>query len=140
MNKLLINMKKKNFNTKIVNKLDRKFLGNLYFFKRYSNIFVILLDYNRKHIATLTGGNCKLGKNKKNKISPFNMLNIVVSLKELLLKHNIKLLNIYLKQRFSRHLFSLKKMFKLNEVKINKYIFLLYKSYGLTRKRSIRRI
>jgi ribosomal protein S11 len=117
-----------------------KFVGNLFFFKRYSNIFLVLSNYKRKHIITLTSGSCKLGKNKKKKISPFNMLNLVVALKSSLLKNNIKFLNFYLKQRFSRHFFNLRKMFKLNEIKVNKYIFLLYKSYSLNKKRKIRRI
>jgi len=115
-------------------------IGNLFFYKRHSNIFLILLNNNWKHIATLTAGNCKMGKNKKKKMSPFNMLNIVASLKKLLLKHSIKFLNFYLKQRFSRHFYNLKKMFRLNEVKVNRYIFLLCKSYGLNKKRKVRRI
>src|SRR3954451_19699397 len=124
---------------KLKNK-DRKFVGSLFFFKRYSNIFLVLSNYKRKHIITLTSGSCKLGKNKKKKISPFNMLNLVVALKSSLLKNNIKFLNFYLKQRFSRHFFNLRKMFKLNEIKVNKYIFLLYKSYSLNKKRKIRKI
>jgi len=124
---------------KLKNK-DKKFVGNLFFLKKYSNIFLILSNYKRKHIITLTSGSCKLGKNKKKKISPFNMLNLVVALKASLLKNNIKFLNFYLKQRFSRHFFNLRKMFKLNEIKVNKYIFLLYKSYSLNKKRKVRRI
>jgi hypothetical protein len=119
---------------------DKKFVGNLFFFKRHSNIFLVLSNYKKKHIITLTSGSCKLGKNKKKKISPFNMLNLVLSLKEHILKNNIKFLNFYFKQRFSRHFFNLRKMFKLNDIKIYKYIFLLYKSYGLNRKRKVRRI
>ena len=119
---------------------DKKFVGNLFFLKKYSNIFLVLSNYKRKHIITLTSGSCKLGKNKKKKISPFNMLNLVVALKASLLKNNIKFLNFYLKQRFSRHFFNLRKMFKLNEIKVNKYIFLLYKSYSLNKKRKVRRI
>jgi ribosomal protein S11 len=125
----LINLKNKNL-----------IIGNLFFYKRHSNIFLILLNNHWKHIATLTGGNCQMGKNKKKKTSPFNMLNIVAALKKLLLKHNIKLLNFYLKQRFSRHFYNLRKMFRLNEVKVNRYIFLLCKSYGLNKKRKVRRI
>jgi len=124
---------------KLKNK-DKKFVGNLFFFKRYSNIFLVLSNYKRKHIITLTSGSCKLGKNKKKKISPFNMLNLVVALKAALLKNNIKFLNLYLKQRFSRHFFNLRKMFKLNEIKVYKYIFLLYKSYSLSKGRKVRRI
>jgi hypothetical protein len=124
---------------KLKNK-DKKFVGNLFFLKKYSNIFLVLSNYKRKHIITLTSGSCKLGKNKKKKISPFNMLNLVVALKASLLKNNIKFLNFYLKQRFSRHFFNLRKMFKLNEIKVHKYIFLLYKSYSLNKKRKVRRI
>ena len=121
-------------------KLEKKYVGCLHFFKRYSNIFLVLCNYKNRHIITLTSGNCKLGKNKKKKISPFNMLNLVKALKIHLLKNNIKFLSFYLKQRFSRHFFNLRKMFKLNEIKINKYTFLLHKSYNLSKKRKVRRI
>ena len=119
---------------------EKLLVGNLFFFKRYSNIFLVLSNYKRKHIITLTSGSCKLGKNKKKKISPFNLLNLVKSLKVYIIKNNIKYLNFYLKQRFSRHFFNLRKMFKLNEIKIYNYIFLLYKSYGMGKKRKVRRI
>jgi hypothetical protein len=123
-----------------LNKKDIKFVGGLFFFKRHSNIFLVLSNYKRQHIITLTSGNCKLGKNKKKKISPFNMLGLIISLKEHIIKNNIKFLIFYFKQRFSRHFFSLRKMFKLNEIKIYQYVFLLYKSYSLSRKRKVRRI
>lgn len=115
-------------------------MGNLFFFKKSSNIFLVLSDSNMKHIATFTGGSCQLGKNKKKKISPFNMLNLAKKLKIKLLTHNIKFLHFYLKQRFSRHFFNLKKAFKLNEIKVKGYTFLLYKSYSISRGRSVRRI
>jgi hypothetical protein len=127
-------------NKSILKKKDMKFVGSLFFFKRHSNIFLVLSNYKRKHIITLTAGNCQLGKNKKKKTSPFNMLGLVISLKEHLIKNNIKFLIFYFKQRFSRHFFSLRKMFKLNEIKIYQYIFLLYKSYSLSKKRTVRRI
>lgn len=123
-----------------MNNNENEIFGKLLFYKRHSNIFLILLDNNWKHLATFTGGSCKLGKNKKKKTSPFNLLNLVAALKECLLKRNIKFLDFYLKQKFSRHLFNLKKMFRLNEIKITNYIFLLYKSYGLPRKRKVRRV
>jgi ribosomal protein S11 len=131
---------------KIFNKKKRgflkvsKFLGNLYFFKRHSNIFLVLSNYKKKHLFTLTSGNCGLGKNKKKKVSPFNMLNLVVCLKKKLLHYNIKFINILIKQQVSRYFFSLKKLLKLNEIKINKYIFLLYKSYSVKKHKTVRRI
>lgn len=121
-------------------KNNDKYLGNLLFFKRYSNLFLVLTNNKMKHLKTITSGLCKVGKNKKKKISPFNMLNLVMYLKSQLLKNDIRFLNFFLKQRFSRHFFSLKKMFKLNDIKVSKYIFLLYKSHSLSKKRSIRRI
>ena len=124
----------------ILKSKDKKYIGRLYFFRKYSNIFLVLSNYKQKHIITLTSGSCQLGKNKKKKISPFNLLNLVKSLKEHLLKNNIKFLKLYLKQRFSRHFFNLRKMFKLNEIKVYNYTFLLYKSYSLNKKRKVRRI
>jgi hypothetical protein len=120
--------------------VSKKSLGGLLFLKKHSNIFLVLSNYKKKHIITLTAGNCKLGKNKKKKISPFNVLSLVLELKAHMFKHNMKFLNFYFKQRFSRYFFNLRKVLKLNEIKINKYIFLVYKSHGLIRKRKIRRI
>jgi hypothetical protein len=134
MCRILINKEKAN------KEYDSKFIGNLFFFKRHSNIFLVLSNDKMRHIATFTSGSSQLGKNKKKKISPFNMLNLVKNLKASLLKNDIKFLNFFLKQRFSRHFFNLRKMFKLNEIKVNNYIFLLYKAYSSSKKRSIRRI
>jgi len=47
---------------------------NLLFFKRHSNIFLVLSKKNWKHITTLTGGNCLLGKKKKEKKAVHNIL------------------------------------------------------------------
>jgi len=52
---------------KLLKKSDMKFVGGLFFFKRHSNIFLVLSNYKRQHIVTLTAGNCQLGKNKKKK-------------------------------------------------------------------------
>jgi len=111
-----------------------------FFLKGIAIFFLVLSNYKRQNIIKLTAGNCHLGKKKKKKTSPFNMLGLVISLKEHLIKNNIKFLIFYFKQRFSRHFFSLRKMFKLNEIKIYQYIFLLYKSYSLSKKRTVRRI
>jgi hypothetical protein len=40
---------------------------NLLFFKRHSNIFLVLSKKDWTHVTTLTGGNCLLGKKKKKK-------------------------------------------------------------------------
>jgi len=128
-------------NTKIEStEYNPESIGNLFFFKRHSNIFLILSNNKMKHLITFTGGSSQLGKNKKKKISPFNMLNLIKNLKAALLKNNIKVLNFYFKQRFSRHFFNLRKMFKLNEIKVLNYTFLLYKSYSVRKTRNIRRI
>lgn len=122
------------------NKYNLQFTGNLFFFKRHSNLFLVLSNNKMKHLITVTSGLSKLGKNKKKKISPFNMLGLVTFLKSHLVKNDIRFLNFYFKQRFSRHFFNLKKMLRFSGIKVSKYIFLLYKSYGLSKKRSIRRI
>jgi hypothetical protein len=60
-------------------------LGNLIFFKKYSNLFIVFL-IKKKHIITLTSGVCKMGKTKKQKIASHNMLNMVNKLLEYLNK------------------------------------------------------
>jgi len=122
-----------------MNKKDKN-LGFILFLKKHSNIFIVLLNYKKKHIITLTSGFCKLGKTKKQKTSTFNMLNFILNLKKYLLKFNIKYLIFYLKQRFTSHFYNLKKMFKLHDIIIKKYIFLLHKPHSTLRGKKLRRI
>jgi hypothetical protein len=90
-----------------------KGIGNIYFFKRHSNLFLVFFDSRKKHIVTLTSGFCKLGSTKKQKVAALNMLGIVKILIIYLNKYKIKYLRLHIKQRLTFYLYNLRKLLKL---------------------------
>ena len=115
-------------------------VGNIFFFKRHSNLFLVFFDSRRKHIVTLTSGFCKLGRTKKQKIAALNMSGIVKVLKNYLDKYKIKYLRLYIKQRLTYYLYNLRKLLKLYNLLIVDSKFLLYRSHTKKRGRTVRRI
>jgi hypothetical protein len=69
-------------------------IANLLFFKRHSNLFLVLLDSRNKHVITLTSGLCKLGKTKKQKITPHGLPKIITTLIKYLVLYRVKFLKI----------------------------------------------
>ena len=115
-------------------------IGNIFFFKRHSNLFLVFFDSKRKHIVTLTSGFCKLGRTKKQKVAALNMLGLVKTLKTYLDKYKIKFLRLYIKQRLTFYLYNLRKLLKLYNYLIVDSKFLLYQSHTKKRGRTVRRI
>jgi len=115
-------------------------IGNIYFFKRHSNLFLVFFDSKRKHIVTLTSGFCKLGRTKKQKVAALNMLGLVKILKTYLDKYKIKFLRLFIKQRLTYYLYNLRKLLKLYNYLIVDSKFLLYQSHTKKRGRTVRRI
>jgi len=115
-------------------------IGNIYFFKRHSNLFLVFFDSGRKHIVTLTSGFCKLGRTKKQKVAALNMIGIVKFLKTYLDKYKIKYLRLFIKQRLTFYLYNLRKLLKLYNFLIVDSKFLLYRSHTKRRGRTLRRI
>jgi len=115
-------------------------IGNIYFFKRHSNLFLVFFDSKRKHIVTLTSGFCKLGRTKKQKVAALNMLGLVKTLKTYLDKYKIKFLRLFIKQRLTYYLYNLRKLLKLYNFLIIDSKFLLYQSHTKKRGRTVRRI
>jgi hypothetical protein len=115
-------------------------IGNIYFFKRHSNLFLVFFDSRRKHIVTLTSGLCKLGRTKKQKVAALNITGLVKTLKIYLDKYKIKYLKLYIRQRLAFHLYNLRKILRLYNYLIVKSKFLLYQSHTKKRGRTIRRI
>ena len=115
-------------------------IGNIYFFKRHSNLFLVFFDSKRKHIVTLTSGFCKLGRTKKQKVAALNMLGLVKTLKTYLDKYKIKFLRLFIKQRLTYYLYNLRKLLKLYNYLIVDSKFLLYQSHTKRRGRTVRRI
>jgi len=117
-----------------------KGIGNIYFFKRHSNLFLVFFDSKKKHIVTLTSGFCKLGRTKKQKIAALNMLGLIKTLKIYLDKYKIKYLRLFIKQRLTYYLYNLRKLLKLYNIFIVDSKFLLYRSHTKKRGRTVRRI
>jgi len=115
-------------------------IGNIFFFKRHSNLFLVFFDSRRKHIVTLTSGFCKLGRTKKQKVAALNMQGLVKTLKTYLDKYKIKYLRLFIKQRLTFYLYNLRKLLKLYNFLIVDLKFLLYQSHTKKRGRTVRRI
>jgi len=115
-------------------------IGNIFFFKRHSNLFLVFFDSRRKHIVTLTSGFCKLGRTKKQKVAALNMQGLVKTLKTYLDKYKIKYLRLFIKQRLTFYLYNLRKLLKLYNYLIVDFKFLLYQSHTKKRGRTVRRI
>ena len=115
-------------------------IGNIFFFKRHSNLFLVFFDSKKKHIVTLTSGLCKLGRTKKQKVAALNMSGLVKTLKTYLDKYKVKYLRLYIKQRLTFYLYNLRKLLKLYNFLIVDSKFLLYRSHTKKRGRTVRRI
>jgi hypothetical protein len=114
--------------------------GNILFFKRHSNLFLVFFDSKKKHIITLTAGSCKLGRTRKQKVSPLNMGGLIQKLKLYLNLYKIKTLNLFIRQRIPYYLRRLKKLFKFYNISISRYSFILKKCHGFKRGRTPRRV
>lgn len=117
-----------------------KCIGNVLFFRRHSNLFLVFLDSKKKHIVTLTSGSCKIGKTRKQKVSPLNMGGLIQQLKIYLNLYKIKSINFIMRQRMNFYLRRLRKLFKFYNITINSFNFILKKPHGYKRGRTPRRV
>jgi hypothetical protein len=115
-------------------------IGFLLYFKRHSNIFLVLSDLKRRHIITLTGGSCNLGKKKKDKMAVHNMSKMINKLLVFLNKLKIRTIYLIVRQRIKAHFFNLRKLLIKNNIFIKGYKYILRKPHGFLRGRKPRRI
>lgn len=118
----------------------KKHCGYILFFKRHSNLFLVLLDYYWNQVVTLTSGFCKLGKTRKQKVSPLNMAGLVQKLKTYVDLYKLKTFRLFIKQRIPFYFIKLKKLFKFYDLNLTHFVYLLCKKHGKKRKRNPRRI
>lgn len=118
----------------------RGFLGNLLYFKRHSNLFLVLLDKRNRHVVTLTSGYCQLGRTKKQKVAPLNVIIMMKKLKTYLDLYKIKNVNLTIRQKMTFHFHNLKRLLKLFNIKVNIYNFILRRPHSRKRGRKLRRI
>ena len=115
-------------------------IGHVLFFQRYSNIFLVLKTENKKHVVTLTAGSCKLGKTKKQKISPFNVNLIVKELKQYCKIYDIGRIRFFLRSTINKHYYNILKYLSLYNIKIMEIGYILHTPHNGMRKRKPRRI
>lgn len=114
--------------------------ANLLFFKRHSNLFLVFLDSRKKHVITLTSGSCKIGKTRKQKVSPLNIGGLIQKLKIYLTLYKIRTLRLIMRQRIPYFLRRLRKLFKFYNINIFDYCFILKRRHGYKRGRTPRRV
>lgn len=115
-------------------------VGNLLFFKRHSNLFLVFLDSNKQHIVTLTSGFCKVGKTKKQKVSALNLGLIIKQLKIYINLYNVNRFILSYKQKLPFFFKKLGLALKHNNIIIFAYHFILCRSHGSIRGRTPRRV
>jgi hypothetical protein len=137
----MIKNKRQKFNKKNrIERINNLSIGNLLFFKRHSNLFFVLCNYDNKHLITLTSGTCKMGKTKKQKISAYHLSSIMNVLSIYLNKHKIKYINFIFRQRITNHFYNFQRLLKLNNFLIHSYKYILKRPHGFYRGRTQRRI
>lgn len=127
-------------NLKINKFIFKNGVGNILFFKRHSNLFLVFLDSNKKHIVTLTSGFCKVGKTKKQKVSPLNLGILVQKLKTYLTLYKVKSVILSFRQKITFFFRKLGSLFKYHNINISGYHFILCRTHGRIRGRNPRRV
>lgn len=115
-------------------------LGYLYYFKRHSNIYVVITNYLKKHLYTVTAGNALLGKKKKEKLAVHNLIKLIKKVCSLLRYYKINNVEIRWKQRLTRHFYTIYHSIRKRRIFVRAYRFMLYKAHGRMKKRKMRRV
>jgi len=115
-------------------------IGHVLFFQKRSNVFLVLKTEKKKHVITLTGGSCKLGNTKKQKISPFNINIMIKRLKEYCKVYNVYRIRFFLRSSINKHYYNIIKYLSLYNIKIMEIGYVLHLPHNGMRIRKARRI
>jgi ribosomal protein S11 len=115
-------------------------IGHLLFFQKRSNVFLVLKTENKKHVVTLTAGSCKVGKTKKQKISPFNINIMIKQLKEYCKVYEVSRIRFFLRSSINKHYYNILKYLSLYNIKVMEIGYVLHVPHNGIRKRKSRRI
>jgi len=115
-------------------------IGHLLFFQKRSNVFLVLKTENKKHVVTLTAGSCKIGKTKKQKISPFNINIMIKQLKEYCKVYEVSRIRFFLRSSINKHYYNILKYLSLYNIKVMEIGYVLHVPHNGIRKRKSRRI
>jgi ribosomal protein S11 len=129
---------------KILQKKDHIFfkygIGHVLFFQKHSNVFLVLKTEKKKHVITLTGGSCKMGRTKKQKISPFNINIMIKQLKDYCKLYNVYRIRFFFKSSINRHYYNIIKYLSIYNIKIMEIGYVLHLPHNGMRGRKLRRI
>lgn len=112
----------------------------LLYFKRHSNIFLVLSDNDKNHIITLTSGNCRIGRTKKQKVSAYNIYLLIEELNRYFILYKITRIKLLLKTKITSHFYNIIKYLEHYNIKINECNLVLHHPHNGTRGRNIRRV
>lgn len=115
-------------------------IGHLLFFQKRSNVFLVLKTEKRKHVVTLTGGSCKVGTTKKQKISPFNINIMIRQLKEYCKIYEVTRLRFFFRSSINKHYYNIIKYLSIYNIKIMEIGYVLHLPHNGTRVKKLRRI
>lgn len=115
-------------------------IGHVLFFQRRSNVFLTLKTEKRQHVITLTGGSCKLGYTKKEKVSPFNINLVIRRLKEYCRVYEVNRIRLFLRSSINKHYYNIIKYLSIYNLKIMEIGYVLHLPHNGIRSRKPRRI
>lgn len=128
---------------RVIQKKDHKFkygIGHLLFFQKRSNVFFVLKTEGNKHVITLSSGSCKVGRTKKQKLSPFNLNIIIKRLKEYCKLYNVYRVRFFFRSFINKHYYHILKYLSLYRIRIMEIGYVLHLPHNGMRKRKSRRI
>lgn len=115
-------------------------IASLLYFKKHSNIFLVLSADDNQHVITLTSGNCRIGRTRKQKISPYNIYLLIEELNRYFILYRIRKIKFMLKTKISSHFYNIIKYLEYYKIKINECNFILHHPHNGTRGRNSRRV
>jgi len=115
-------------------------IGHLLFFQKHSNVFLVLKTEKKEHVVTLTGGSCRIGTTKKQKVSPHNVNLIIKELKEYCKVYDIERVRFFLKSTINKHYYNIMKYLSLYNIKVIEIGYVLHMPHNGMRGRKFRRI
>lgn len=114
--------------------------ASLLYFKRHSNIFLVLSGDDRKHVITLTSGNCRIGRTKKQKVSAYNIYLLIEELNRYFLLYKITKIRFLLRTKITSHFYNIIKYLEHYNIIINECNLLLHHPHNGMRGRNPRRV
>jgi ribosomal protein S11 len=116
-------------------------LSAILIYKRtHSNIFITLLDNNKKVVICKSSGIVKVGDNKKQKVATQAIEQIADSLIKIFNFYKIVLVEILLKSNISLHIFSLVRLLLLKGIVIKSFLDIKRFAHNGMRGRNPRRV